>query len=374
MPQEHQDNVIDIKSIQDNVADIKSIQYDSAKQIYDNCKDDEYCIVDSLNTIAETEQKDFVLTTFSELSVLHDNAPGFRCHDVTHHLGSWLYEYTRELDDAFQYANPFCAGGNFHGIFQSYFSQKALEGSEPNEIQFVDLCDRFDENSEPFNKVLCTHGIGHGLEALYNYDTVKSAPRCNEFETLSFQKNCLNGVFMEKLLDTFKTADRDSDENDLYFPCNENELRNIDSCYIWHASIILKNNDYIDDSFGECDKIHYEAGIKNCYYGIGKAIWHAMKFDLNKIYLYCENGKRIEYHDYCIRGMLMFTSTRYLDNGFLLCLLIDEKFKHQCYDGLGYSIQLRSIDENQKIELCSKSEKKYFDVCMNPDMNGISHL
>jgi len=63
-----------------------------------------------------------------------------------------------------------------------------------------------------------------------------------------------------------------------------------------------------------------------------------------------------------------------LDTGFILCSILDEKFKHPCYDGLGYFVQLRSIDENQKIELCSKSEKEYFDVCMNPDMNGISHL
>jgi len=294
---------------------------------------------------------------------------------VSHQLGMWLYEYTGELDDAFQYANALCAGGNYHGIFQSYFAQKALEGSEPNEIQVVDLCDKFDENSEPLNKALCTHGVGHGLEALYNYDTVKSAPRCNEFETVPFQKNCLNGVFMEKLLDTLKTVDRDSDGKDLYFPCNEDELRNFDSCYIWQSKIILENNDnYLKASFGECDKIHSEAGIKNCYYGIGQAMWLAVKFDLNKIPLVCEAGKRIEYHEYCIRGMLMFTSTQYLDNGFNLCPRLDEKFKHQCYNGLGYWIQLRSIDENQKTELCLYSEKEYFDVCMNPDMNGISHL
>jgi len=285
----------------------------------------------------------------------------------------WLYEYTGELDDAFRYANTFCGGGNYHGIFQSYFSQKALEGSDLNEIQFVDLCDKFDENSEPLNKAFCIHGIGHGLEALYNYDTVKSAPRCNEFEILPFQKNCLNGVFMEKLLDTLKTAAIDSDGKDLYFPCNENELRNIDSCYIWQSTTILKNTDYyLNDSFGECDKIHSEAGIKNCYYGIGKELLYPGPNLFPKV---CEIGKRIEYHVYCIRGMVMLSSLENLDNGFMLCpLFLDEKFKHQCYDGLGFWIQLSSIDENQKIELCSKSEEKYFDVCMNPDMNGISHL
>jgi len=346
----------------------------TAEQIYDNCKNDKRCIVDSLNLIAKTEQKNLVLTTFSELSVLYNTIES-PCHSVSHRLGIWLYEYTGELDDAFQYASPLCAGGNFHGIFQSYFAQKALEGLEPNEIQFVDLCDRFDENSEPLNQALCIHGIGHGLEALYNYDTVKSAPRCNEFEALSFQKNCLNGVFMERLLDTLETVDRDSDGKELYFPCNENELRNFDTCYIWQSKIILENNDnHVNDSFGECDEIHYEAGIKNCYYGIGQTIWLTVKFDLNKIPPVCEVGERIEYHVYCLRGMVMVASLEHLRNGFNVCPTLDEKFKHQCYDSLGYWIQFNSIDENQKIELCSKSEEKYFDVCMNPDINGISHL
>jgi len=359
----------------DYVSNIQSIQYNDPEQIYDNCKEDQQCVVDSLNSIAKTEQKNLVLTTFSELSVLYASGTEFQCHRISHHLGMWLYGYTGGLDEAFKYANPFCAGGNFHGIFQNYFSEKSLEGAEPNEIQVVDLCDRIDENSGLFNKTLCMHGLGHGLEVLYNYDTVNSAPRCDELKTLSFQKNCLNGVFMERSLDVLKNAERDSDGKDLYFPCNENELRNFDSCYLWQASFIFKNNgNELYTSFDECDKIHSEAGIKNCYFGLGKSIWYAAKKNPELIPMICEAGKRTEYHAYCIRGMVMLTSAVRLDNGFSLCSILDEKFKHPCYDGLGYFIQLRSIDENQKIELCSKSEKKYFDVCMNSDMNDISHI
>jgi hypothetical protein len=359
----------------DNVSNIQNIQYNDAEQIYDNCKDEMHCVVDSLNNIAKTEQKNLVLTTFSEVSVLYGSSKEFQCHMIIHHLGMWLYGYTGELDEAFKYASPICAGGHYHGIFQNYFLGKSLEGAEPNEIQIVGLCDRIDENSGLYNKSLCMHGVGHGLEVLYNYDTVNSAPRCDELKTLSFQKNCLNGVFMEKSIDILKNSERDSDGKELYFSCNENELRNLDSCYLWQAWVIVRNNDNeLFNSFGECDKIHYEAGIKNCYYGIGKTVWTYAKNSSDRFELYCEDGKRTEYHAYCIRGMVMLSSTNLLDNGFIVCSIIDEKFKHSCYDALGYWIQLRFIDENQKIELCSKSEKEYFDVCMNPDMNDISHL
>lgn len=346
-------------------------EYFYAEQIFDDCKDDKHCVVESLDTIAESEQKDIVLGTFSELIVLYDEDPDIPCHEMAHHLGIWLYGYTQELEEALQHANPVCIGGNYHGIFQNYFAYKVLKGSEPNDIKIVDLCSSIDGNSYTLNKALCIHGIGHGLEVLYKYDTIQAVQRCDEIKTTLAQKNCFNGVFMENLL-YFQLDEGDFDENDPHYPCNKVESRHSNSCYVWQAPpLLVKNALNVSNTFNECDKIPSEEGIKHCYFGIGRQLFNMQVKNLLSL---CESGERIEYHVYCIRGTVMTSSTKYLETGFTICNILPEKYKHECYDGLGFWIQLRSADENQRKEFCSKAEKEYFDVCMNPDMTGISQV
>ena len=79
-----------------------------AEQIMVYCKDgNEHCPVMSLNELNKTASRQDVLRTFSHLNLLYDKSD-FGCHDVGHHLGSWLYNYTKDLKEALNYASMFC--------------------------------------------------------------------------------------------------------------------------------------------------------------------------------------------------------------------------------------------------------------------------
>jgi len=84
-----------------------SIEYDDvlgnessksyAEQIMMYCQDgNEHCPVMSLDVLNKTANRQDVLRTFADLNLLYDERD-FNCHHVGHHLGSWLYNYTKDL-------------------------------------------------------------------------------------------------------------------------------------------------------------------------------------------------------------------------------------------------------------------------------------
>ena len=96
---------------------------------------------------------------------------------------------------------------------------------------------------------------------------------------------------------------------------------------------------------------------------------------MEKALLFCQAGNIDIYHKYCLKGMLMATSMVYLSNGFSFCTLIPEQFKVECYDGLGYWINLRHDNYKAREIDCSRAENsQYFEVCMNPKTKNISFL
>ena len=103
-----------------------NIEYDEssrsfAEQIVAYCEDgNEHCLMVSLDELNKTASRQDVLKTFSDLNLLYDKRE-YECHDVGHHLGSWLYNYTKDLKVALNYSTLFCGGSNYHGIFQGYF-------------------------------------------------------------------------------------------------------------------------------------------------------------------------------------------------------------------------------------------------------------
>ena len=143
-----------------------------AEQIMALCKDgNEHCPMMSLNVLNKSASRQEVLRTFSHLNLLYDKND-FGCHHEGHHLGQWLYNYTKDLKEALKYASLFCGGSNYHGIFISYFElQYRIHNVDKNEIKVGHLCPVDQENVNWMHERDCFHGIGHGLTTLYNYNT-----------------------------------------------------------------------------------------------------------------------------------------------------------------------------------------------------------
>ena len=84
----------------------------------------------------------------------------------------WLYDYTRNLKEALNYATLLCGCSVYHGIFQSYFGgEQFVHNVEKNQIMITHLCPMGQENVNWLQERDCIHGIGDGLVKLYNYNT-----------------------------------------------------------------------------------------------------------------------------------------------------------------------------------------------------------
>jgi len=348
-----------------------------SEQIFDSCEYDMHCVVELLTGVSKNEKKENTMATFVELmSLYHEKKINSSCHKVSHHLGMWLYGYTQNLEESIQYADPFsCAGGIYHGIFENYFTIHQFEGAEPDKVPIKQLCNSLDSAYYSFDMAQCFHGVGHGLLILYDYDLFNAVQRCEDFDSNEKQNSCANGVFMQNVVKNFETGKGVFDEDDILFPCNEVVSRFQQACYIWQGSYILNQREYeVYSSFDECDKINQEF-IKYCYYGIGGDLETDANRKMELALLFCEAGKLSSYHEYCFRGMVMNTSMVYLSNGFSFCPLVPEQFKEECYDGLGFWINLRHENEEEKEQNCSRAENtKYFEICMNPKSGGINFL
>lgn len=346
----------------------------SAEQIFENCQYDMHCSVELLSNISHEQEKPIVMNTFEELlSIYHKKQANFRCHTIAHHLGEWVYGYTKNMEESFGYADPLtCGAGLYHGIFENYFSILKFEGVYPDQVEIKSLCTKVDSNFYSLDMAHCHHGIGHGLLLLYDYDVVSAVNRCNDFDFKQEQASCSNGVFMQNVLKNFETGEGDFDKNNMQYPCDQISSNFTSTCYIWQGPYILKQRNFeVYSSFAECDKINQEF-IKYCYYGIGAELETDAAGKMELALQFCQAGNPT-YHKDCFRGMVMKTSMIYLDSGFGFCALVPEQFKEECYNGLGYWIKLRHLTEEEKMVDCLKAEKPYFETCMKAT-SDVSYL
>ena len=348
-----------------------------SQQIFDSCEYDMHCVVELLSNNTREMDKTMAMATFEELkSLYHKKQVNSRCHSIAHHLGEWVYGYTQNIEESLQYADPLsCGGGIYHGVFENYFSILNFEGVVPEQVEIKQLCNAIEDDYYSLDMAHCFHGIGHGLMFLYDYDVFSAVKRCEDFNTDLEQNSCANGVFMQNVLKYFETGEGDFDQDDILYPCNEMISQFVPTCYIWQGAYILKQRDFeVYSSFRECDKINQEF-IKYCYYGIGAELESDAGGKMELALLYCQAGNISSYHQSCFRGMLMKTSMVYLDSGFGFCPLVPEQFKEECYDGLGYWINLRHGSDEEKEKDCSKAENtQYFEICMHPKIEGIAYL
>jgi len=348
-----------------------------SEQIFKSCEYDMHCTVELLSDVSREKEKPIVMATFEDLlAIYHEKQVNSRCHSIAHHMGMWVYGYTKNLEESFQYADPLsCAGGIYHGIFENYFSVLKFKGAVPDQVEIKHLCSKLEGDFYSLDMAHCLHGVGHGLLLLYDYDIFNAVKRCEDFNTVLEQNSCANGVFMQNVLKYFETGEGDFDQNDILYPCNEMTSQFVPTCNKWQGAYILKQRNFeVYSSFRECDKINQEF-IKYCYYGIGAELESDAGGKMELALRYCQAGNISSYHKFCFRGMLMKTSLVYLDSGFKFCSLVPKEFKEECYDGLGYWINLRHGSNEEKEKDCSKAENtQYSEICMHPKIDGIAYL
>ncbi len=345
-----------------------------AEQIMAYCQDgNEHCPAMSLNELNKTASRQDVLRTFSHLNLLYDKS-GFSCHDVGHHLGSWLYYYARDLKEALNYASLFCGGSNYHGILISYFEEKyPVQNVDKYQIKVAHLCPIDQGNVNWMHERDCFHGIGHGLTKLYNYNTTAAVSHCDELMPLWAQSACSRGVFMENNDYFIETGKGDFDKNEIYSPCDKTIEKFAPQCYYAHPWHLLETNNYsyesYDYTFAQCDNISPEKFVKYCYDGIGRTLEYVGFRNPEEAIKICYQGNQPAYHNDCLTGTVksMLKQDAKTDSAFKFCNLSDVDFRSECHKIVGMWIKAFLSPNLQELEReCSKTPKlDYVTDCIN---------
>ena len=344
-----------------------------AKEIFTNCNTDVNCPTKVFQEISNKEEQVFVLQTFSDVVQLYNDSE-YPCHQTSHHLGMWVYDYTQNFDKAFGVAEMLCGGGPIHGVIQQFFVTEYLEIKEILDDDLLEICPKTSEQPHSIMRWQCLHGIGHGLLAVSDYDVFSSLEKCEIFEPGWEQLSCSKGVFMQNVVYNFDTGGGNFMEDDKLFPCNKVEEKFVPACYHYHASYILKKNDFeMYSSFGDCDEILPVEFVKYCYHGMGRQAEIDIKGSMQRAVTLCTAGKQAIFHSDCLRGMLMTIINRdeNPDIGFQFCRSLPTEFKADCYDGLGKWIQMLKPTLEERKKLCSNSESStYSEICISANLES----
>jgi hypothetical protein len=391
---------------------VNNVTRSYAEQIMAYCEGDTHCpvlMLDKLPVLGhfrlnETMSRQVVLGTFSDLVMLYHERYD-ECHDVGHHLGRWLYGYTRDLEEALSYAQPqVCGGAVYHGIFQAYFVPEQIHtiggnqteqhihnvdknqtehvnNVDKNQLMITNLCPVSEENINWYWDSECIHGIGHGLTTLYNYNTTAAVDRCNEFEPQWAQNACSRGVFMENVIRYLESGEGNFNKNDLYYPCDATVEKFVPQCYYYHALyLFVRNGMNITETFAQCDNISPSEFARYCYGGVAVSIFNSISNNTELAIATCHLGSQSNYHSDCLRAMVrnVLNQDAKQDRGFEFCSLSMADFKAECYEMMGMWIKAALHANQQELEReCSKARDiEYVTNCINanPDPRMQSSL
>lgn len=368
----------------DNATLVNNQTKSSAEQIIAHCKNDIHCPILALDKLNKTESPQIVLRTFSDLVLLYHESYD-DCHDIAHHLGTWLYGYTTNVQEALNYAQPLlCGGAVLHGIFQGYFVTEQVHNvADKNQIGITHHCpvSQEEKNVNLLSKRECVHGLGHGLAELYDYNTTAAVDRCDEFGPQWAQSACARGVFMQNVVRYYETKTKvgDFDKNDMYFPCNRTVEEFMPQCYYYQQSYwLIRSGNNLTDAYAKCDNITPSEFIKSCYQGIGRALVDVVYSHPELAIASCYLGDQAaSYYDDCLRGMLkgVLDDDAKTDLPFQFCSLSRPDFKAQCYEIVGMWIKTFSPNQQEIERECSKApDSDYVINCINANPDTMLHI
>ena len=337
-----------------------------SKQIIDECELDLDCGINGLMEISETNDEKTVLDVFGELRVYYEENVSY-CHEYSHHLGMFLYNYYGDYEKPISIADDTCGGATYHGIIESYL----VELENLDQVDLTSICTKFPRQLDREN-LECVHGIGHGLYTVYENNIYVAAERCKDFTSIFEIDRCAGGVFMENFNFQKKLGFPAFKEDDLHYPCNSIPQEFVRACYSYQSLyFIIKNNNSAIKSFETCDEIPKD-NRKLCYFGVGDKLTGFNIVNINRVVELCKFGDE-EFQTECIKGgALVFADQKNIQLGFEVCKISPDYTKVGCYDAIGKWTKLVYGSENDIEEQCSQAENsKYFDICLNATLDTL---
>lgn len=257
-----------------------------------------------------------------------------QCHSITHIIGHASYKMYPNISEAFNYGDPFCWSGYYHGVMEELTESIGLSGLKK---EINNICSGvLGKETHSFNYYNCVHGLGHGVLTINNYEIFDALKACDLLSGEYERQNCYGGVYMENVVQdgTFAQS-KYLKKDDLLYPCDAVPAKYQRPCYLMQPTYILaSNNKDFRETFDICRSAGSEM-LSYCLDGIGReAVGQVENSDNKKVIKICLLGQDDKEKSYCMSGAVKNIVAYYHSDkqaiGF--CNLVPENIRQNCLD------------------------------------------
>ena len=305
-----------------------------ALEILNECETDDKCVIEQLQSLSKiSNQKEFMSTVNDIVSTWANS--GFYCHPEAHHVGKFLLDYfDGDVVEAMLHVDNKCGNALYHGIVENYLLvQIIIDGISLEEVEITQPCVELGSSSESYKGLACAHGMGHGLNKIYDLNIFEAVKKCDQFTTKRAQEECHGGVFMQNALEFYNTGKAVFEKEDLFYPCNQMDKKYQKECYVYQSYYILYQNNLSPTiTFQYCEQVPYEEAAGACFAGVGRYIANYYFFNIEKTAQVC-NEANPKYQKECILAAIEMI-TIYVDSeiGDDFCNLVSKNHYDLCVE------------------------------------------
>jgi hypothetical protein len=262
------------------------------------------------------------------------------------------------------------------------------------------LCESI--RSDPSQRWLlfqCTHGLGHGLMMVRNYDLPVALEMCDLLNDPWEQQVCYGAALMENIVHAtaphhgvgaasamaMETAAADAShshatpetaaaapqpfialkKDEPFYPCTILGDRYVSACYQMQTSAILNLNGFNVSATARICATAPELFRSTCFQSLGRDISALTVQDHNRALRLCGSAPN-EYQAFCHLGYAknLVDQTARLEDGLDFCTMLEAPAsKRACYSGMGEHAWALYPAVDRREQICAAVETAYVGAC-----------
>jgi hypothetical protein len=300
-------------------------------------------------------------------------------HSFTHVIGIRAWTPDRDVGEVFASCTGLFQSGCYHGVIQAYLTS----GTGLDSAKVASLCDQIGRRAEGWwLRFQCVHGLGHGLDMIYNWDLPKALAGCDWLAQSWDREACYGGAFMENAVASMPGGHHTSaralaggagsgddhghhqtpnpgrityrmrDSTDLLYPCTAVGDHYQRACYMLQGGIILQALGF---DFGraarECDRVPTQFR-QSCYVSLGTNASGYTVQNTPRAIQYCLQGDPA-YQPWCFVGVVK----NYIDltarpsDGIAFCRAVPPgRNQLQCWVAVGEQVRVLYMTDIERAE------------------------
>lgn len=282
------------------------------------------------------------------------------CHFGAHMVGWAAFKKHGSPAAAFEEFTQegVCTSGYYHGVVEEFLEDRNGE-SLADVVDEVCAAPAGTRVATSQGQWQCTHGFGHVVMALSDYDLPSALSVCDKFTTENQRYGCGYGVFMENwLAGHFRegVVSPWAKPSEPLFPCFENEVsaEYQKPCLEWAPSFIVKyqTKDALE-TFRTCTSLPQDFQKEYCYKGMAREIATTLDGSPEQIVTWCTSIPDA-FQSECLRQtMLNYTTTRdRMPRGVALCAVVPDALREECGGWFGGRVGGTIADRGDRKRWC----------------------